>query len=678
MNPGALPYRREIDGLRAVAVLPVILFHAGFEVFSGGFVGVDVFFVISGYLITSIILREQDEGRFSILAFYERRARRILPALFVVLLACLPFAWAWMLPGQLQDFGESLGAISLFSSNIFFASENGYFARSAELKPLLHTWSLAVEEQFYLIFPLLLLALGRWRPRSLPIVVGGLAVLSLVLSEWALRREPTATFYLLPTRAWELLAGSLLALWLRRRERPTGLVSEVGAGLGLAMIVGAILRLDETTPFPGLWALVPVVGSGLVILCADRSNWTGRLLGWRPLVAIGLISYSAYLWHQPLFAFARIRSVLEPSPLLMAGLSVLVLPLAWATWRFVETPFRKPRTVSRKQIFVGALIGVVGLGGAGKALDLLQGAPKRIDPEILTIAKFDRSFNPGTKGCIKVEGQAASYCVYNPQLGKRVALWGDSHAASIAPKLAKTLAAEGYSLVNFARPRCDPVPKITREGGDWCIDYKAAASAFLNSDAGPETVILVARWTLILEQTPFDNQERGVEFGKRPTYFATGSTRRQPGEAERAAAMRDSVETLLRSGKRVILVGSIPEAGWNVPQTMTKIAMFGGGPQPLSTSSAAFRARNRRTQQAFDALSPTPRLIRVEPSELFCDRQLAGRCLNEWDGLPLYRDDDHPSSRGAHWIAAQIVAAMKGDAPPVLPTTTPASPYPRR
>ena len=678
MNPGALPYRREIDGLRAVAVLPVILFHAGFEVFSGGFVGVDVFFVISGYLITSIILREQDEGRFSILAFYERRARRILPALFVVLLACLPFAWAWMLPGQLQDFGESLGAISLFSSNIFFASENGYFARSAELKPLLHTWSLAVEEQFYLIFPLLLLALGRWRPRSLPIAVGGLAVLSLVLSEWALRREPTETFYLLPTRAWELLAGSLLALWLRRRERPTGLVSEVGAGLGLAMIVGAILRLDETTPFPGLWALVPVVGSGLVILCADRSNWTGRLLGWRPLVAIGLISYSAYLWHQPLFAFARIRSVLEPSPLLMAGLSVLVLPLAWATWRFVETPFRKPRTVSRKQIFVGALIGVVGLGGAGKALDLLQGAPKRIDPEILTIAKFDRSFNPGTKGCIKVEGQAASYCVYNPQLGKRVALWGDSHAASIAPKLAKTLAAEGYSLVNFARPRCDPVPKITREGGDWCIDYKAAASAFLNSDAGPETVILVARWTLILEQTPFDNQERGVEFGKRPIYFATGSTRRQPGEAERAAAMRDSVETLLRSGKRVILVGSIPEAGWNVPQTMTKIAMFGGGPQPLSTSSAAFRARNRRTQQAFDALSPTPRLIRVEPSELFCDRQLAGRCLNEWDGLPLYRDDDHPSSRGAHWIAAQIVAAMKGGAPPVLPTTTPVSPYPRR
>jgi hypothetical protein len=334
--------------------------------------------------------------------------------------------------------------------------------------------------------------------------------------------------------------------------------------------------------------------------------------------------------------------------------------------------------VSRKRIFAGALIGVVALAGAGKALDQLQGAPQRLDPEILAIAKFDRSFNPGTKGCIKVGGQAASYCVYNPELEKRVALWGDSHASSIAPKLAKTLAAEGYSLVNFARPRCDPVPGVTREGGDWCVEYKAAAAAFLNSNAGPETVILVARWTLILEKTPFDNQEGGVEFGKRAIYFAAGSTTRQPGEAERAAAMRDSVETLLRSGKRVILVGNIPEAGWNVPQTMTKIAMFGGGPRPLSTSSTAFRARDSSTQKAFEALSPTPRLIRVEPSALFCDRQLAGRCINESDGLPLYRDDDHPSSRGSHWVAAQILAAMKGDAPPVLPATTPASPYPRR
>lgn len=674
MSSDALPYRREIDGLRAVAVLPVILFHAGFQVFSGGFVGVDVFFVISGYLITSIILREQDEGRFSILAFYERRARRILPALFVVLLACLPFAWAWMLPGQLQDFGESLAAIALFSSNFFFATENGYFARSAELKPLLHTWSLAVEEQFYLVFPLLLLALRRGRPRSLAMIVGGLAVLSLALSEWAFRREPTATFYLLPTRAWELLAGSLLAFWLQRRERPTGLVSEVGAGAGLAMIVGAILYFDETTPFPGLWALVPVVGSALVILCADRSNWTGRLLGWQPLVAIGLISYSAYLWHQPLFAFARIRSVLAPSPLLMAGLSVLALLLAWATWRFVEVPFRKPEMVSRKRIFASALIGVVGLAGAGKALDLRQGLPQRLDPEILAIAKFDRSFTSGTKACIKVTGQAAPYCVFNPALGKRAALWGDSHAESIAPQLAKALAVEGYGLSSFARPRCDPVPAITRDGDDGCAEYKAAAEAFLTSDAGPETVIVVARWTLILESGPFDNQEGGVEFGKWATHFAADGSNHQPSQAERGAAMRAAVETLVRSGKRVILVGNIPEAGWNVPQTMTKIAMFGGGPRPLSTSSTTFRARDSSTRQAFEALSPTPRLIRLEPSQLFCDRQLAGRCVNEWDGFPLYRDDDHPTSRGAHWVAAQIVAAMKGDAPPVLPTTTPAWP----
>ena len=371
-------YRREIDGLRAVAVLPVILFHAGFEVFSGGFVGVDVFFVISGYLITSIILRERGEGRFSILKFYERRARRILPALFVVVLACLPFALAWMLPWQLKDFGQSALAVALFSSNILFWRQSGYFAPAAEQQPLLHTWSLGVEEQYYILFPLMVLVLWRFGIRRMGWVIAAAALASLGLSELGWRMQPTANFYLLPTRAWELLAGSLLAIWLTSRSRPTGLTAEAGGALGLGLIVWSILSLDKGTPFPGLWALLPVGGSVLVILCASPATWTGRLLGWGPMVGIGLISYSAYLWHQPLFAFARIRSIEAPSTGLMVTLAVLALGLAWITWRYVERPFRNPAQVSRPRIFAGALAGSLLMIATGLTFVLANGLPGRI------------------------------------------------------------------------------------------------------------------------------------------------------------------------------------------------------------------------------------------------------------------------------------------------------------
>jgi peptidoglycan/LPS O-acetylase OafA/YrhL len=346
-----MPYRPEIDGLRAVAVLPVILFHAGFSVFSGGFVGVDVFFVISGYLITSILLRELAAGKFSILGFYERRARRILPALFLVILACLPFAWAWMLPWEFQDFGRSVVAVTLFGSNILFWSQGGYFAASAEGNTLLHTWSLAVEEQYYILFPLALGILWRFGLRVTAGIFILIGLISIGLSEWGWRNYPTANFYLLPTRAWELLAGSLLALWLARRCAPRGALAEAGSAAGIVMILYAILSFDKTTPFPGLWGLLPVGGTVLVVLCASHATWVGRLLSLRPVVGIGLISYSAYLWHQPLFAFARIRTMSHPSPKLMLALATLSLVLAWISWRYVERPFRNRVRYNRITIF---------------------------------------------------------------------------------------------------------------------------------------------------------------------------------------------------------------------------------------------------------------------------------------------------------------------------------------
>lgn len=371
-------YRREIDGLRALAVLPVIFYHAGFAGFGGGFVGVDVFFVISGYLITSIIVEEHAQARFTLAGFYERRARRILPALFVVLFACLPLAWWLLLPYELVEFGESLMAVVVFASNILFWLNTDYFAATAEQIPLLHTWSLAVEEQYYVLFPLLLLLLWRlgkvWVFASLAVIT----LLSLGYSEWMWRNASVeANFFLLPSRAWELMLGALAALYLRERTLPQGQLAQWGSIIGLGLLCYAVVFFHEAIPFPGLAALVPTVGAVLLIVFAAPSTWVGSLLACKPLVGIGLLSYSAYLWHQPVFVFARLQA-LDALPILwMVGFSVLSFVLAYISWRWVEQPFRNRQNFSRGQIFTMALFVSVVLLALGAALVWTEGAAGR-------------------------------------------------------------------------------------------------------------------------------------------------------------------------------------------------------------------------------------------------------------------------------------------------------------
>ncbi|CAA6804837.1 MAG: O-antigen acetylase [uncultured Thiotrichaceae bacterium] len=373
-----LQYRKEIDGLRALAVLPVILFHAGFSFMSGGFVGVDIFFVISGYLITSLIVAEIDKGTFSLVNFYERRARRILPALFLVILACLPFAWVYLLPHEMVDFGQGVVAVTVFASNILFWKDSDYFSPDAELLPLLHTWSLAVEEQYYVFFPLLLMLAWRFgKSWFVPMLLVLIAAISLALSEWLWRVDSAANFYLLPTRAWELMLGALAGLYLRSSHISIRWLREIGSLIGLIMIGLAIVLLDDSMPFPSLYALLPTLGAVFIILCADAETVVGRLLSLPIFVGVGLISYSAYLWHQPIFAFARIYGMDEPNIGIWVGLIALALLLAWGSWCWVEKPFRDRSRFSRGQIFTLAGIGSVFLIGIGMLLVLQDGFPQR-------------------------------------------------------------------------------------------------------------------------------------------------------------------------------------------------------------------------------------------------------------------------------------------------------------
>lgn len=359
-----MKYRSEIDGLRALAVIPVILFHAGVPLFSGGFVGVDIFFVISGYLITTIIIQDLVAGKFSIVSFYERRARRILPALLLVVIVCAVATWFFLRPLDGEKFAKSILGVITFTSNIMFWLDGGYFESASELKPLLHTWSLAVEEQYYLFFPLLLMLVYRYAWKYLVALLIVLALLSFLLMEWAVMLSAaspaivSAGFFLLPTRCWELLIGSLVAFHLSQGKTELPLATRnILSAAGGAMILWATFSFDKHTPFPSHATLLPTLGTALIILYATTDTLSKAVLSTRIPVAIGLVSYSAYLWHQPVFAFYRYQTATtDIRPVALLVLFVLIIILAAFTWKYIEQPFRNKSSFGRRAIFRYGLI----------------------------------------------------------------------------------------------------------------------------------------------------------------------------------------------------------------------------------------------------------------------------------------------------------------------------------
>jgi len=347
-----MAYRPDIDGLRAIAVVAVILNHAGFGFASGGFLGVDVFFVISGFLITGVITREFSAGTFSLVGFYERRVRRILPALGTVILVVTPAAWAILTPAQLKQYGQSVASVALFSSNLLFWQQSDYFDVAAELKPLLHTWSLAVEEQFYLLFPLLLLALQRFGKRLqvgllLSLVAGSLAYSQIgALNNWA------SNFYLLPSRAWELLMGVVLTLGIASESRPSsGVMRQVVSSCALAALILSLVFITQEDALPGVLSLIPVGSTVALLWSSGPGTLAYRLLTFRPMTTVGLMSYSIYLWHQPLFALARHATRSDLNQASVICLLIATFLLSSITWRMVERPFRNRNWLPRTRIF---------------------------------------------------------------------------------------------------------------------------------------------------------------------------------------------------------------------------------------------------------------------------------------------------------------------------------------
>lgn len=653
-----LKYRPEIDGLRAVAVVPVVLFHAGFGMFSGGFVGVDVFFVISGYLITGILLSDIAADRFSILRFYERRARRILPALFAVLLVCLPLAWFLLLPDEMARFGKSMLAVLGFVSNMTFWREEGYFTSASELKPLLHTWSLAVEEQFYIAFPLLLFLLRRLEAKKLAWVIALAALGSFLLSELAASRFALANFYLAPTRAWELLAGSLCAC-LGRKD---GYRHAAWLGwLGLGAIVLAIFLLDGTYPFPSHWALLPVGGTMLLILFAQGQSGAGRLLAMRPMVGIGLVSYSLYLWHQPVFAFARLASnAALPRPV-MLGLAALSLVLAVLSWRLIEQPFRKRDGLGAARVALPLALGSAALLAlVGGWLYLSGGAPARFppsrDPAILAMTRADPPPRADGGDCQPdADGFAEPCTLYDPPDAQgSIALFGDSHAQALLPAFREVARRGRLRLYYAAFGGCPPLSGVYVLNGnaapEACFKLAASELAFARK-ARPDVTFLAGRWALYASEDPFS-----------PLGHYLLADRPAPLLWSRADSQQALVRLLARTvadyraaSLPVVVLDQPPGQQVRVDRRLKQLALrrdTGGLDDEIARDSVSIAEWERLSMPYRPALAGTLPVVPLAPVFVRDGRYPWGA-----GGVSWYRDASHLSTPGALRTIPAVTAA---------------------
>lgn len=646
-------YRADIDGLRAVAVVAVIFFHAGFDCFQGGYVGVDIFFVISGYLITTIILKEIQTRQFSVIRFYERRIRRIFPALFVVLAFTLITGALLFPPAEFRELGESATAVALFVSNLFFWDQSGYFDAPAESKPLLHTWSLAVEEQYYIVFPWLLIVVRRFFQARYALWFGALIVASLVSSAVEVDIHPVAAFYMAPTRAWELLLGGFIALNVIPLPTDKRL-RNLFASLGFLLITASVFLYTSETPFPGVSALLPTAGAGLLIYCGlGGATVVGRGLSAKPVVFLGLLSYSLYLWHWPFLVFAKYFTIRELTVWEIWTLILLTLLFSILSWRFVEQPFRgKGRLLEDRTQLFGVAGGVMGLAiGLSLWIRVADGFPRRFDSvSLIDEVREDSEWKRWAQcqNLVQRPNVGEDLCrLGSDQVAPSFLLWGDSHALALAT--AVNVSATKYRVAGRVATRvsCPPFLGITETGRDLsCQDFNNAVLQYIERRPELTTILLASRWALFAEGN-FHKAEKkpGVQLvdtwsdtakdAAHSTLFDVGLTR--------------AVQKLLALNRKVVLIGPVPEVGYQVPPAFV-IALRTGRDlnNIIGPKLSEYQDRNHTVLKTFERLRKPDQVQVVHIWEKMCDTQL---CRVVTNGHVLYRDSDHLSTFGARYVS---------------------------
>ena len=620
-TPPSVLYRPDIDGLRAISVLAVMLYHAEFQVFSGGFIGVDVFFVISGYLITQMVLGDFEKGSFSLSHFYERRVRRILPALLVMLAATVPLAYVFLSADPLADYSAALLGATWLSSNFVFWSEAGYFDRASEFKPLLHTWSLGVEEQFYLFFPAFFWVLYKfkWLIPGLSAVV----VISFLMAQFGLSRDAEWPFYMLVSRAWELGLGAMLAVVLAHSRlsdvRVTGLLAELLVLSGLLAVIVPVLMFSELTATPGPLLLVPTLGACLLIWLTPATSYVRRLLSLKWLVGLGLISYSLYLWHQPVLVFGRIIIGEALGYEWRIAMLLGTFPLAILSWRYIERPFRNPgQIVTRHLIFlvcammmittVSAVMlhhfasthektstGVVGDIGHGRYYEVVDQRFDRCEAEYL---QYRIELWENVPRCHKSKRAGAP----------GIAFYGDSHAEQLFVGAEALISQASIYLIRGG------IPFLGNDRFKGPLRY-------LEEQKGINVVVFSAYW---LEKIQILG---GDQFSEQ---------------------LFNTVKWMVGRGFKVVLMMDAPDFGFDpalcVYETTLNDARCDISLEQHNGDQAIYRA-------LFVAIAKHPNVELVDVSEAICNKDT---CSMLSEGRLLYRDNDHLNLIGSQ-LAGEIL-----------------------
>lgn len=665
-------YRTEIDGLRAIAVLAVILFHSHFNFISGGYAGVDVFFVISGYLIGGQILKELEMGSFSYWSFYSRRARRILPALFTVILSTAAVGYFVLLPNDYRYFYGAAFTSLLSLSNFWFMEQIDYFNPQAALDPLVHTWSLGVEEQFYLFVPLMLSAAWLWFRRFLTLFIALVTIASVMLVLILTETNPMFSFYMLPTRAWELLTGILVAIgigkpwWTACQGRHAQL-----ALVGLFMLLGGLVFTPPAVAWPGHWTFLPVSGTALILLFGQASSTTRQFLSLPPMRFVGIISYSAYLWHQPILSFLAYSERAPISLAEKATVILLVFALAALSWRFVEQPFRRGFAARRlgKGLLTGSALVIVALSLGGH---FTKGYPFRAPPNINEFLINAQMTGPYNKPCLLSRADVAEMdlnksCILGADVPPTVALWGDSHSAAIFDSMGEVMAAKGRSLQAFMLASCLPVPQLINHGqtrADQCPAFNASVLEHILAHNSIEYVILFATWDNYILNGSFPNM-LGYSAADGFYSYPEHASENMP-EQDRLAGLQKAtsqlIRTLTEAGKTVVFVQSLPRPNVDVPRNFARIAWAGGDiPKNSGYDIRHFMKQSEEGRRLIAAVEretdgDKDALVIVDPSKTLCDDE---QCYVIKDGSVLFLDGNHPSLDGASLLAPQIAAAIK-------------------
>ncbi len=654
-------YRPDIDGVRAIAITAVVLFHAGIKGFGGGFVGVDIFFVISGYLITGHVYRDVIDSRFSLASFYARRARRILPALLVVLLVSLAIGFVLLSTTEYQSLAKStLGA--LFGvSNIYYWFSIDYFSPESDHLPMLMTWSLGVEEQFYVFLPVVIVLGLRFFEKRIIAVLAALCGLSFLSSIVLLGRAPSFVFYMLPTRAWELGLGGMLAVAELRGLAPLRdrrIFTEIVATLGLACLAAAIALLDSSVPFPGALALLPTLGAALVI--AAPGSVASRLLSLRPIVFVGLVSYSWYLWHWPLLSFARITALWplgRNAALIIVGLSFGLAVLSYYT---VERPCRRrigangPTLLRYGGAMAAAALVIV-------AVTALGGLPQRLPRQAAALTEVAADWDL----CLVFDGVAVPpadpICRPAVPAERLILVIGDSHAAALAPGLRARAHVLGYELAVLAKASCPPLLDVTLftpanpAHSAECMSFHDQVMAWIKANPGIRKVILAGFWS-----APMIAGAQGEAYV---------SARSDEPERDNAALLERGltaeVAALRGLGLDVAVVQDVPffafePTNYLLQRVIAVRAALGGllgGPRDLGQTDGPARYVINRNDATRDIIrqvaAATQGVAVVDPFDSLCT---ADRCrLADEDGSSLYKDSQHLSARGSEAIAKAIL-----------------------